>query len=210
MTGNPALAKFIAMPPPMVPAPMTATDLMARIGVLEGTSGTLAAARVAKKTCRNAFDSVLFTQFHECGPLQLHPLVEGLQHRRLHRIDAFAGSGIILGERGDGAAREIEESLGVGEFRRHVACFLQRQLVLDDALGEGDRRRHRTSASTTESNNFVFANSRAATGVPLTIMFKARSAPTRRGNRCVPPGARQNPELHFGQAELRLAADATR
>ena len=37
----PAFRKFIAMPPPMVPAPITATFLMSRIGVSSGTSGIL-------------------------------------------------------------------------------------------------------------------------------------------------------------------------
>ena len=34
----------MAMPPPMVPAPITATDLTARCGVSDGTSGILDAA----------------------------------------------------------------------------------------------------------------------------------------------------------------------
>ena len=45
------------MPPPIVPAPMTATFLIARIGVSAGTSGILVAARSAKKAWRSAFDS---------------------------------------------------------------------------------------------------------------------------------------------------------
>ena len=128
VTGTPALAKFMAMPPPMVPAPITATDRTGRVGVLEGTSGILAAARVAKKTCRNALDSVLFSSSTNAGRLDLHALLERLEHRRLDRIDAFARRGIILGERRDGAAREIEERLGVGEHDRDVARFLQGQL----------------------------------------------------------------------------------
>jgi hypothetical protein len=45
----PALAKFMAMPPPMVPAPMMAALLISRCGVSAGTSATLAASRSAKK-----------------------------------------------------------------------------------------------------------------------------------------------------------------
>jgi len=45
----PALAKFIAMPPPIVPAPSTAAFLMSRLLVSPGTSGILAASRSAKK-----------------------------------------------------------------------------------------------------------------------------------------------------------------
>ena len=54
-TGMPALRKFIAMPPPIVPAPITATFLISRIGVSAGTSGILLAARSAKKAWRSAF-----------------------------------------------------------------------------------------------------------------------------------------------------------
>ena len=57
LTGMPALAKFIAMPPPMVPAPMTAADRISRVGVSAGTSGILAAARSPKKMWRSARDS---------------------------------------------------------------------------------------------------------------------------------------------------------
>ena len=45
----PALAKFIAMPPPMVPAPMTAARSIFLAGVPGGTSGILVASRSAKK-----------------------------------------------------------------------------------------------------------------------------------------------------------------
>ena len=54
VTGMPALRKFIAMPPPIVPAPITATFLIARSGVSSGTSGILLAARSAKKAWRSA------------------------------------------------------------------------------------------------------------------------------------------------------------
>ena len=39
----------MAMPPPIVPAPMTATFLIARVGVSAGTSGILLVARSAMK-----------------------------------------------------------------------------------------------------------------------------------------------------------------
>ena len=45
----PALAKFIAMPPPIVPAPMMPALLIVRCAVSAGTSSTLAASRSAKK-----------------------------------------------------------------------------------------------------------------------------------------------------------------
>ncbi len=49
VTGIPALAKDIAMPPPMVPAPMMATRATLRPLVPSGTPAILAASRSAKK-----------------------------------------------------------------------------------------------------------------------------------------------------------------
>ena len=56
-TGMPAFRKFIAMPPPIVPAPMTATRWTGRSGVSSGTSAILLAARSAKKAWRSALHS---------------------------------------------------------------------------------------------------------------------------------------------------------
>ena len=49
VTGMPALAKFMAMPPPMVPQPRTPTRSILRSGVSAGTSGIFAASRSEKK-----------------------------------------------------------------------------------------------------------------------------------------------------------------
>ena len=54
----PAFRKFIVIPPPIVPAPITAAVLTGRVGVSSGTSGILAAARSAKNACRIDADSV--------------------------------------------------------------------------------------------------------------------------------------------------------
>ncbi len=55
VTGMPAAAKHIAMPPPMVPAPITAARFTSR-ALEPAMSGTLAASRSAKKIWRWAFD----------------------------------------------------------------------------------------------------------------------------------------------------------
>jgi len=50
VTGMPALRKFIAMPPPIVPAPITPTFEIGIVGVSSGTSGSFHTARSAKNT----------------------------------------------------------------------------------------------------------------------------------------------------------------
>ncbi len=55
-TGIPALARTMAMPPPMVPAPTTAADFMGISGVSLGMSGILPTSRSLKKTWMRALD----------------------------------------------------------------------------------------------------------------------------------------------------------
>jgi len=50
VTGIPALRKFIEMPPPMVPAPITPTFLIGNTGVSSGRSAIFQTLRSAKKT----------------------------------------------------------------------------------------------------------------------------------------------------------------
>jgi hypothetical protein len=50
------LAKHIVIPPPIVPAPITAAVRMFRIGVSSDTPGIFDAALSAKNACRSAFD----------------------------------------------------------------------------------------------------------------------------------------------------------
>jgi hypothetical protein len=57
VTGMPALRKFMVMPPPMVPAPITPTLAILRVGVSSGTSGIFEAARSPVKAWRRARDS---------------------------------------------------------------------------------------------------------------------------------------------------------
>ena len=53
LTGIPAFKKFMAIPPPMVPAPMMATEFTARNGVSAGTSGIFEAALSAMNKWRS-------------------------------------------------------------------------------------------------------------------------------------------------------------
>ena len=77
ITGMPALAKFMAMPPPMVPAPITAAERMGRVGVSSGTSGILEAARSAKKAWRSARDSGVWTSARKASRSQASPSSKG-------------------------------------------------------------------------------------------------------------------------------------
>src|SRR5467141_903384 len=84
----PALAKHIAMPPPMVPAPITAARLISRAFVPSGRV-SLAASRSAKKICRCAFASGLTTSSwnmarsrERLGERQVEGVADGFDRRR--------------------------------------------------------------------------------------------------------------------------------
>src|SRR6266705_1045311 len=92
VTGMPALAKFIAMPPPMVPAPMTAALLISRVGVSAGTSGILAASRSAKKKYRCAFDSDELSSSTNSSRSRLSPCSNGRLTAASTALTMFSGA----------------------------------------------------------------------------------------------------------------------
>ena len=69
VTGMPALRKFIEMPPPIVPAPITPTRLISRGCVSSGRPSILAALRSAKKKYCWAARLGAGHQLHEQPPL---------------------------------------------------------------------------------------------------------------------------------------------
>jgi len=77
VTGMPALAKLIAMPPPMVPAPTTAALVTSRTGVSSGTSGILELWRSAKNMWRSALDSGPETSLSKLARSSLRPSSKG-------------------------------------------------------------------------------------------------------------------------------------
>ena len=126
----------------MVPAPITATERMGRVAVLEGTSGTLAAARVAKKTWRNALDAVAPRSSANPARLHLDALIERLQHRRLDAVDNLGGGRVVLRQRRYRAAREIEERLGVRQHGRDVTRLLEGQIAAGRCRNERNGAGH--------------------------------------------------------------------
>ncbi len=77
VTAMPALAKLMAMPPPMVPAPITAARASGRGLVDAGMSGTRAASRSAKNTWRCALDSSLTTSSRNSACSRASPSSNG-------------------------------------------------------------------------------------------------------------------------------------
>ena len=199
----PALRKFIAMPPPMVPAPITPTFSIVRVGVSSGTSGILLAARSAKNAWRSAFDSrASASASMNSSRSNCDALVERLRDDAATASTHFSGAGKFLAIAPDGVARELQEGFGVRVVdlagrapAAAAACRRPRS-----AKASAPRSR---SPSMISSNSFwpgSFASSSDCTGSPETIMFSAVSRPTTRGRRCVPPAPGSRPSLTSGSA----------
>ena len=180
---------------------------MGRCGVPDGTSGILDAARIAKKTCRSAFDSVLLRSSANARALDLHALVEGLRHRRLHRVDALARRRIIFRERGHGAAREIEECLGIRETGcRGRAPSSSGNPASTARRAKSTRGRHHVRLDHLIEQRRVCEVARGdRRAADDHVQGALRADETRQSLGAA--GARQNAELHLGQAHLRASRE---
>ncbi len=83
----------MAMPPPMVPAPMTATFSILRVGVSSGTSGILEAARSPRKAWRSAFDSGVCMSCQKISRSRRMPSSKGMDSEAATASTHFKGAG---------------------------------------------------------------------------------------------------------------------
>ena len=211
VTGMPTLTKFIEMPPPMVPAPITAARLISRGCVSLSMPGTLLASRSAKKMWRCAFDWSPTTSFMNRSRSFFCASSIGVSSvMRTASIAAagacrprvfFACCATILSNFA-GLAR-ISSSLSSRSFTRWSGRFAASTL------------RANLTAPATRSPSIISSTSPAAIaslagiGSPDRIIGSAFSMPTRRGSRCVPPAPGINPSLISGKPS-RVPAAATR
>ena len=207
----PAFRKLIAIPVPIVPAPITAADLMGLSGVDSGMSATLAAARSAKNACLNAF---------ETGPIISSP-------KRRRSVASPSGNRII-------AAASIASMhfCGAGKFAKPAFAVMRanpsrgsrfRSRILR-SRARGRRAPAATSAAfaspsataaavasagTSASRSGLPLKSFAGTGSPDRITLSAFSTPMSRGRRCVPPAPGRSPIFTSGRPSFAPSA-ATR
>ena len=201
----PALAKLIAMPPPIVPAPMTAAVLIGRVGVSSGTSGILAAARSAKNAWRSAFDSGVCISVEERARARpCSPSSNGLQRpppppRRTSPARAAACS-----PRRRRSRANCEEPLGVRVARPSGrAPAAAGRFSATTFAREGDARRPAGRRRRSRRRARVPASFSDSTRSPATIMFERRLERRHPRQPLRAAGARQEAELHLGQRDLR-------
>ena len=207
VTGMPALRKFMAIPPPMVPAPMTPTEAMLRVGVLDGTSATFEAARSAKKMWRSAFDSGASQQADEDLTLLALARFDSPAQSRPASMASRQASGA-----GKGPALAFtmlranpRKASWLGYLIAHVADALGGQLLRHD-LGCERLRGGQQVVRHDAIEQRRLRQVRGATGSPLTIMLTAISSPTARGSRCVPPAPGINPIFTSGRPTRAASA----
>ena len=207
VTGMPALAKFMAMPPPMVPAPMTAARRTGRVGVSSGTSAILEAARSAKKAWRSALDSVVPRRARKRSRSTRSPSSNGREAAAASASTHLSGAGYPFDTAATAprATARNPSALGWRTGRSRSRGSGRRVAIVSAKAAAFSTR----SPSTSASKSRVPASCAAGTVVPETIMLSAVSRPTARGRRWVPPAPGRSPSFTSGNATW-APAPATR
>ena len=193
----PALRKFIVMPPPMVPAPITATLSTLRTGVSAGTSGILEAARSPKNAWRIAFDSSDWMSSMKISRSRRMPSSKGIVTAASTASTHFSGAASPFEAAATAlrAASKCARASGSSIFTSRISF----------AGLPATCRAKRTAPSTMSPSTISWMSAvplslPAGTGVPVVIMFNAASTPTARGRRCVPPAPGISPSFTSGSA----------
>ena len=205
----PALRKFIEMPPPMVPAPMTATDLISRCCVSAGTSGILEAARSEKKMWRRARLSGLISSDANSSRSRASPSSNLFCVAASTASTHFAGAGRFL-------AMPLTMLRANWKYASPSGCLHGRSRTRGSGRASATERAKAIASSSSDSGDLAMrsnsfwpgncASSSLLTGSPLTIMFSAVSTPSTRGRRCVPPAPGRMPSFTSGSAMLAPGA----
>ena len=198
VTRKPDWAKHIAMPPPMVPAPIMPTCLTGCASVPAAMPSIFPAARSAKNRCLSAAD---------CG--------SSMQASNARRSAAKPSSKVSV----PAASRQSRMRCGaVCPFKRlaMVSRAWESRAVSSSLIVRGMSRVSRLPApwSISASANLVAPSPRspahtssttravsascAVMGRPVVIMSIACANPASRGNRCVPPAPGSKPRLTSG------------
>ena len=198
--------KFIVMPPPMVPAPITPTLRISRRGVSPGKPSSLEAARSALKMCRNARDSGL------CNSKLKASRSTSMPWSKLF-VNAAKTASTDLRRDGSKARSLPADTMLRAKAMNASPCasLIRRSRVrttgrFSETISLANlTAAATTSCSTTRSSNRVVAILLAVTLSPLRIRLSAGSRPMRRGRRCVPPAPGRSPSLTSGSPSFASA-----
>ena len=207
----PTLAKFIAMPPPIVPAPSTPHVSMSRIGVSLAMSGILFAARSAKNAYRWAADWAPVTSSTNSFLSTFRPSSNGrLAAASMHWM-LYSGARKprdLLGDRRAELGEQFGVALGLGDLVVTVADPLERQASATAWLANATAAARRAATSPSAVTSSISPLS-SASALPMwrpdVIISSAFGTPTRRGSRWVPPAPGSRPRLTSGRPNFAEA-----
>ena len=209
VTGMPAERKFMAMPPPIVPAPITPTLLIGFVGTSGPMSATFAACRSAKNTCRCAFDCVVGrSAMNICRSLTIPSsnlsstafLTDSIAFSQASKPRNFLALALRMASKISGWPR-AGSSLSERSRTFFKGAF---SAISRRAKAIADSRSFPSSASSSTTPHSLA--SRAPNGVPERMTSSAFSTPMSRGSRCVPPAPGMSPSLISGRPHF---ADGT-
>ena len=124
------------MPPPIVPAPITAAALIARGAVLGAEIRNLGRRALGEKCVPKRTRFRRLCKLNEQLPLVTQAVVERHRDGRRHCIDAFEGGGKAAGHGADGVAGKLKQSICIRIVDDDVAHARQRALSDTGARSE--------------------------------------------------------------------------
>ncbi len=197
----------MAMPPPMVPPPITAAVRISRASVPSGRSGMRATSRSPKKAWRSARD---------CGELR--------SSRNISRSRFAASSNGRCSASCNASAAFTGATRPRAFFAMSASAFSSvpaspartgRSRVRRGGRPSATMRRAKAIAPLRKSPSTISSMAPSAsafvagTGLPPVIISSAASTPTSRGSRCVPPAPGMRPSVTSGSPTF-ASATATR
>ena len=199
----------MAMPPPMVPAPMTATRCSSRRETFLSRFGTLDALRSAKNTCCRALAWLFFMHCMNSSRSRAMPCSKGSDTAASSASTMRCGANrffFSLARRWRAVSKKPAGNWDASIFRSRILRSGACRAGSASAYASAPPSK---SASTILSMTPASRAAGAGTGSPETMMPNAASTQIRRGSRCVPPTPGRIPSFTSDRPTL-AEATATR
>ena len=197
----------MAMPPPMVPPPITTSLPTGSTCVSAGRPGTRCASRSPKKMCRSALDCSPATRLANKSRSFCKPSSKGMvKEARTASTQPFGLScpRARFNKAPAAASNAAISWPAILSVRLRARVKFRPRLARAKAMAPASK-----SPSITASIKPSFSASVAFTGSPGTMIFSAASGPISRGRRCVPPAPGTKPRFTSGRPRF-ASASATR
>ncbi len=198
------MAYAIAMPPPIVPAPTTAARVMSCAGVSLGMSGNLRDLAFGEEEIAERARLVREDAVGEELALTPGSGLEVHGDRGFDPVDRGEGRARAAGRPGKCRARRLtggEAGVAVGDLVLEVARPPRRTAGPDEGGGTGNRALKQVAVDD-EIDDAVGQRARGCERLALGAELEGEARPAQPGQPLRPAGAGNDPEQHFGLADL--------